>query len=116
MKSTLFILLLFGLLNVSFANNFDCISPSANNLNSKSCDSKSQFCMITENQMGYAATHECVDYPNKSCTSTDCLTEYAKAELFPNVENCKHSVYAENHDSKVNIRCVFFVSPIPLLY
>lgn len=103
---------MLGLSEVSFANGFDCISPSANNLISKSCDSKSQFCMITENQIGFAATHECVEYPNNNCTSTDCLTEYAKTELFPNVENCKYSVYAESHNSNVTIRCIFFVGPI----
>lgn len=105
-----------GLSEVSFANNFDCTSPSPNNRISMSCDSKSQFCMITENQMGYAATHECVDYPDKNCISTECLTEYAKTVLFPNVENCKYSIYSESNNSKVNIRCVYFVSPVKSLF
>lgn len=103
---------MFGLSEISLANGFECVAGGVNNLNTKYCDSNSQFCMITENQMGFAATHECVDYPNKNCTSTDCLTEYAKIELFPNVENCKNSILAQSNNSEVIIRCIFFVSPI----
>lgn len=69
------------------------------------CNSKAEYCLVTEVPSGFATTLECTPYPSSGCTSQSCLEEDAKA-LFPNVENCKHTIVYSMKNGQSTIRCI----------